>query len=64
MLEGKRPRKGARTLKAAVVHEFTQPLRVEDVPKPGPGTGEIVVKIEASGPRHDRRRRLRRPVRE
>jgi alcohol dehydrogenase, propanol-preferring len=36
-------------LKAAVVHDFTQPLRVEDVPKPEPGEGEIVVKIEASG---------------
>ena len=36
-------------MKAAVVHDFTQPLRVEDVPKPEPGTGEIVVKIEASG---------------
>jgi alcohol dehydrogenase, propanol-preferring len=36
-------------VKAAVVHDFTEPLRVEDVPKPEPETGEIVVKIEASG---------------
>ncbi len=36
-------------MKAAVVHDFTEPLRVEDVPKPEPGPGEVVVKIEASG---------------
>jgi propanol-preferring alcohol dehydrogenase len=36
-------------MKAAVVHDFTQPLRIEDIPKPTPGPGEIVVKIEASG---------------
>lgn len=37
------------TMKAAVVHDFRQPLRIEEVPKPEPGFGEIVVKIEASG---------------
>jgi alcohol dehydrogenase, propanol-preferring len=36
-------------MKAAVVHEFTSPLRVEEIAKPEPGPGEIVVKIEASG---------------
>jgi alcohol dehydrogenase, propanol-preferring len=36
-------------MKAAVVHEFTSPLRLEEVAKPEPGLGEIVVKIEASG---------------
>lgn len=36
-------------MKAAVVHEFKKPLRIEDVAKPDPGPGEIVVKIEASG---------------
>lgn len=36
-------------MKAAVVHSFTEPLRVEDVPKPEPGDGEVVVKIETSG---------------
>lgn len=36
-------------MKAAVVHEFKEPLRIEDVPKPDPGEGEIVVKIETSG---------------
>ncbi|WP_025746049.1 alcohol dehydrogenase AdhP [Kallotenue papyrolyticum] len=34
---------------AAVVHEFKAPLVIEDVPKPTPGPGEIIVKIEASG---------------
>ncbi|MCS6839835.1 MAG: alcohol dehydrogenase AdhP [Roseiflexus sp.] len=37
------------TMKAAVVHDFRQPLRIEELPKPEPGFGEIVVKIEASG---------------
>jgi alcohol dehydrogenase, propanol-preferring len=36
-------------MKAAVVHDFTSPLHLEDIPKPEPGPGQIVVKIEASG---------------
>jgi alcohol dehydrogenase, propanol-preferring len=36
-------------MKAAVVHEFGQPLRVEDVPKPTPGPGQVLVKVETSG---------------
>ena len=36
-------------MRAAVVHDFAQPLRLEDVPKPDPGDGEVVVKIEACG---------------
>lgn len=41
--------RGGLPMKAAVVHEFKEPLRIEDVPKPDPGEGEIVVKIETSG---------------
>jgi propanol-preferring alcohol dehydrogenase len=37
------------TMKAAVVRGFTSPLRIEEVAKPEPGLGQIVVKIEASG---------------
>jgi alcohol dehydrogenase, propanol-preferring len=36
-------------MKAAVVHDFGRPLSIEDVPKPEPGEGEVVVKIETSG---------------
>ncbi len=36
-------------MKAAVVHEFGKPLVLEDVPKPEPGPGEVLVKIETSG---------------
>jgi propanol-preferring alcohol dehydrogenase len=36
-------------MQAAVVHDFTSPLRLEEIAKPEPGPGEIVVKIEASG---------------
>lgn len=36
-------------MKAAVVHDFTAPLRIEDVQDPVAGPGEVVVKIEASG---------------
>ncbi len=36
-------------MKAAVVHDFTSPLRIEDVPKPEPEPDKIVVKIETSG---------------
>jgi propanol-preferring alcohol dehydrogenase len=36
-------------MKAAVVHEFSKPLVVEEVPKPVAGSGEVVVRIETSG---------------
>ncbi len=36
-------------MKAAVVHEFTSPLSLEEIAKPEPAPGKIVVKIEASG---------------
>ena len=36
-------------MKAAVVHEFGQPLVLEDRPVPTPEPGQVVVQIEASG---------------
>ncbi|NOK62293.1 MAG: D-arabinose 1-dehydrogenase, Zn-dependent alcohol dehydrogenase family [Chloroflexi bacterium AL-W] len=36
-------------MKAAVVHNFNEPLTIEDVPKPTPGPDDVVVKVEASG---------------
>ena len=42
----------SRTMKAAVVHRFHEPLRVEDVPIPEPGEGHVLVKIEACGVCH------------
>jgi propanol-preferring alcohol dehydrogenase len=37
------------TMKAAVVHSFTEPLAIEHRPIPTAGAGEVVVRIEASG---------------
>src|SRR3954471_8785068 len=37
------------TMRAAVVHDFSEPARIEDLPKRVAGPGEIVVRIEASG---------------
>lgn len=37
------------SMKAAVVHAFGKPMVIEEVPKPTPGPGEIIVKIETSG---------------
>jgi alcohol dehydrogenase, propanol-preferring len=42
----------ATTMKAAVVHEFGRPLRIEDVPVPEPGPDQILVKVEACGVCH------------
>lgn len=39
-------------MKAAVLHEFNQPLQIEEVDIPMPGPGEIVVKMQASGVCH------------
>jgi len=42
----------AKTMKAAVVHAFGKPLRIEEVPIPTPGPGEVLVKIIATGVCH------------
>lgn len=36
-------------MKAAVVHEFGAPLVVEEVPRPEPGPGQVLVRVEAAG---------------
>ena len=36
-------------MRAAVVHSFDRPLQVEEVAKPEPGPGQVVVKIETCG---------------
>ena len=41
-----------RTMKAAVVREFGQPLAIEEVSVPSPGPGQVLVKIEACGVCH------------
>lgn len=40
------------TMKAAVVHQFGQPLVLEEVPIPEPQDGQILVKVAASGSCH------------
>ncbi len=42
----------AKTMKAAVVHQFGKPLKIEEVPIPTPGPGEVLVKIVATGVCH------------
>lgn len=42
----------ARTMQAAVVHSFGQPLTLEEVPVPVPGPGQALVKVVASGVCH------------
>jgi propanol-preferring alcohol dehydrogenase len=41
-----------KTMKAAVVHEFGQPLKIEERPVPEPGPGELLVEVEACGVCH------------
>ena len=36
-------------MKAAVVHDYTRPLEIEDVPIPEPGAEQVLVRVEASG---------------
>src|SRR5580700_1108855 len=36
-------------MKAAVIHDFTQPLNIENVPTPDAGDGQVLVRIEACG---------------
>ena len=42
----------AKTMKAAVVHRFGEPLVIEDVAVPVPGSGELLVKVIACGVCH------------
>jgi threonine dehydrogenase-like Zn-dependent dehydrogenase len=42
----------AKTMKAAVVHEFGKPLLIEEVPVPTPGQGEVLIKVMANGVCH------------
>jgi alcohol dehydrogenase, propanol-preferring len=44
-----RKKAAVETMRAVVVHAFDEAPRIEEVPKPLAGSGEIVVKIEASG---------------
>jgi propanol-preferring alcohol dehydrogenase len=39
-------------MKAAILHDFAQPLTIEDVPTPTPDAGELLIKIAASGVCH------------
>lgn len=39
-------------MKAAVVHQFGQPLKIEEINVPEPKEGEVLVKIEATGVCH------------
>lgn len=39
-------------MKAALLHDFAQPLILEEVPTPTPGAGQVLVKIAASGVCH------------
>jgi len=41
-----------KTMKAAVVREFGEPLSLEQIPIPTPGPGEVLVKIRATGVCH------------
>ena len=36
-------------MKAALLHEFGKPLRIERVPQPQPGAGEVLVRARACG---------------
>ena len=42
----------SKTMKAAVVRAFGQPLQIEEVTVPTPGAGQVLVKIEACGVCH------------
>jgi len=39
-------------MKAAVVHDFTKPLALEEVPIPTPGPGQVLIRVVASGVCH------------
>ena len=40
---------GSSTMKAARIHEYGKPLVLEEVPRPVPGPGQVLVKVEGAG---------------
>jgi alcohol dehydrogenase, propanol-preferring len=42
----------AKMMRAGVVHAFGAPLRIEEVPIPAPGPGEVLIKVIATGVCH------------
>jgi len=42
----------AKMMRAGVVHAFGAPLRIEEVPIPAPGPGEVLIKVVATGVCH------------
>jgi len=42
----------AKTMQAAVVRAFSEPLTIEEVPIPAPGRGQVLVRVYASGVCH------------
>ena len=42
-------------MRAAVLHAIGEPLRIEEVPTPRPGPGQVLVKIAAAGVCHSDR---------
>ena len=41
-----------KTMKAAVLHKIGDKLRIEQVPVPAPGRGEVLIKVTACGVCH------------
>src|SRR5262249_57920809 len=39
-------------MRAAILPDFGQPLRLEDVPQPEPGADEVLIEVEACGVCH------------
>ena len=39
-------------MKAALLREFKKPLTIEEVDRPKPGTGEVLIQVEACGVCH------------
>jgi len=39
-------------LRAAILHSFTEPLIIQEIPTPTPGSGEVLIKVVACGVCH------------
>ena len=39
-------------MRAAVLHEFKRPLEIEEIERPSPGAGEVLIEVEACGVCH------------
>src|SRR5262245_18056790 len=52
MLDQSQTAKEPKSVKAAILHSFAEPLQIEEIPKPAPDPDEVLIRVAACGVCH------------